>query len=425
MKAISIVGAAALLLVSNIIGQAGVCPTYTKKTAIEGEITQIPSGIVVSAVYFKKGLYKSALGQNTPVLIPGTENDQNCNSVHISPDGKWLVYNQGGPKVIGIDGKFKTSVPGTGASGSEGAVTIWWNSPKGGDEIVYRKTGDKVVHAIGITWGANGPVFGTDRKIAEFTSSLEFSMGVAKNHMFVRINDNKYAPQFITIPDNGNGVATDANRWVMKDPPSFGCMTTLSPDGTKAVYNTGYTYWCDCVMDEACYYRHQSFVVLPFKEQTDPAISWVKDFIKLTATSINWAPAKYMFRDSLNRSSDFKNWNFTNNEDYVVGDHIGAKTVVDSGSVWLVNWKTNTWTKVLSMPGSMFGFPSVWIDKSGSVGNQRSLLNEQSTLPDGACLQDVRGRCIGTNETMPKDIAPGIYNYVAPDGSGKKVTVDR
>jgi hypothetical protein len=403
------------------------CPAFVKKTGIVGALgTLAVKGTVVSAVRYKGGIYASPLGQNAPVLIPNTQNDVNANSLQISEDGQWLVYNAGGIYVIGVNGLHRTKVPVT-ASGSEGCCTVWWHDPKGGTEIVYRINGDAIVHAIPITWNAqNGPTFGTDRVIAQFNERIEFTMSVSGAHMWTRLDDSRFGPQFITIPTIG--VAGDANFWKHTNPPSWGCMTTMSHDGSMCCFNAGYDQWCACLADEFCLLRHKSFVVLPFQEQTAPSVGWDSTLLKIRAFSVNWAPPQYVFVDSNNLGSDFKGWNYTNDSSYMAGDLMGQKVGADSGSIWLVHWPSNTWTKILSLDAAhLLAFPSVWIDRTvNTIAPLRGNRGEHPTDPSLGIryIVDTKGRIVSSSGTA-RNLSPGVYYAAVPGKVMRRIVVGR
>ena len=421
--------------------QTTTCPLFVHKTAIKqyvdsGAVLPV-RGTVVCAVRYKGGIYKSPLGQNTPVLIPNTTDATNANATQITEDGQWVLYNSGGPTLIRIDGQYKTKVPVV-SYGGEGCCTFWWHAPSGKLEVVYRASGDKIVHAVPVTFGAAAPAFGTDHIIAQFNSAMEFTMGVSGNHMFLRVDDSHFGVKMVTIPNNGNGTATETNFYVPagNDYPSWGCMCTISHGGTVCAYNPGYDQWCGCLADEFCLLRHKSVVLLPFQESTAPSVGWQAVLLKTRAISVNWAPANFLLfnpkdsthgLDTNNLGSDVKGWCYTNDSTYCVGDAMGQKIGADSGTIWLVHYPTNTWTRILRMdPTNRLAFPAVWIDKS---------VNTTSPLPGNRCgyrtvpsqrssMIDIRGRIVSNAGTAQK-LTPGVYYSVAADGVMKRIVVGR
>jgi hypothetical protein len=246
--------------------------------------------------------------------------------------------------------------------------------------------------------------------------------------MWVRINDSKFHPQFVTIPDNGNGVAGDGDLWEVTKAMAFGCMTTISHDGSICCYNEGYLQWCSCLADEFCLLRHKSFVLLPFQEKSTPVIPW-DTLVKKQAVSVNWAPEKFVMVDSNNLGSDFKDWNFTNDSTYIAGDLMGQKVGADSGSIWLVHWPTNTWTKVLgTSKDTLLGFGSVWIDKSvGTIAPTPGIRTVHRAAPtlDNRYMVDIRGRIVSNPASGMSKLTPGIYYTVAPGGVMRRIVVGR
>jgi hypothetical protein len=421
MRRIYIYRLAAAFLLCIGMASAQTCPAFVKKTAAIGNLSGLSfSGKVFAARFRGYGIYSSTLGQNNPTLVPNTSGDPNCNSLQVSDNGLWFIYNCGGVYVIGADGLHKTKVPVT-ASGSEGCCTIWWKCPQGDTEIVYRASGDKIVHAIPIHWGANGPTFGTDRTIAQFNEVMEFTMGVSGNHMWTRVDDAHNGPKFITLP--GSGSATDASFWTPTTFPSYGCMCTITRDGSLCVFNAGYDQWCTCLADEFCLLRHKSFVVLPFQLNTAPSIRW--DTLLHRATSINWTPAQYVMSDTNNLGSDAKGWNFTSDSTYLAGDLYGNKVGADSGTIWLVHWPSNTWTKILSLNGGCLAFSSVWINKTNAIAPRSGIHALNRAVPSkGAAMVDIRGRIVSNGGMSPK-LIPGVYYTVSQGGVMKRIVIGR
>jgi hypothetical protein len=433
--------AAFLVCVGMASAQTTTCPAFVHKTAIvqyvdSGAVLPV-RGTVVCAVRYKGGIYKSPLGQNNPALIPNTSDATNANSTQITEDGQWVLYNAGGPTLIRIDGQYKTKVPVV-SYGGEGCCTFWWRAPSGKLEVVYRASGDKIVHAVPVTFGTTAPTFGTDHIIAQFNAAIEFSMGVAGTHMFARVSDSHFGVKMITIPNNGNGTATEANFYVPagNDYPSWGCKVSISHNGSIVCYNAGYDQWCGCLADEFCLLRHKSVVLLPFQESTAPSVGWQAVLLKTRAISINWAPAKFLLLnpkdsthglDTNNLGSDVKGWCYTNDSTYIVGDAMGQKIGADSGTIWLVHYPTNTWTRILRVDAAnRLAFPAVWIDKSVSTIAPFPMNRlEYRTVPSqGNSMIDIRGRIV-SNALIAQKLPSGVYYTVAPDGVMKRIMVGR
>jgi hypothetical protein len=441
--------AAFLVCIGIASAQTTTCPAFVHKANItqyvDSGATLPVAGTVVAGAQ-KGGLYTSPLGKNTPTLVPNTQGDH-ISSTQITEDGQWVLYNAGGPVLIRIDGQYRTKVPVT-ASGSDGCCTFWWNAPSGKLEVVYRASGDKIVHAIPVTLSANAaPTFGTDHTIAQFNEAVEFSMGVSGTHFWSRIDDAEMGPEFVTIPDNGNGIATDANIWKHTVPKSWGCKCTISHDGSICLYNPGYDQWCGCLCDEFCLLRHKSFALVPFQEQTAPSLAWQTTLLKTMAVSVNWAPRKYLFLSSTDSTkgasagtsnfwSDFKDWCYTNDNNYVAGDldclpykapdSCAGSHMPDSGTIWLVHYPTNTWTMILRLPaGQRLAYPAVWIKGPTSTmtplyGNR--LEYRGVPLQGNNYMVDIRGRILTNVGSVPK-LIPGIYYSVTPNGQCRRIAV--
>lgn len=438
-----------VLLVVFLLGvglASAQCPAFVHKVAVKQYVDSgavVPKGTVVSGLLYANGLYTAPLGQNTPTLIPNSDKDGMCNSTQITEDGQWVLYNAGGPKIIRIDGQFKTAVPVT-ASNSEGCCTFWWHAPSGKLEVVYRTPGDATLHAIPVTFGAAAPAFGADHVIANLTGgSGEFTMGVSYNHIFMRFDDAHLGPKMITIPDNGTGTATSADFYKPTEYPQLGCKCTMSHEGHICVYNPGFDLWCHCMLDEGCLTRHKSCVLLPFQEENATPVSWPNFLVKTMAISINWAPANFLLLnpndtaghglDTNNQGSDVRGWCFTNDSNYISCDAWGHKIGSDSGCIFLVQWPTNTWTRILTpmQPvgrATLLAFSAVWIDTSyragvmqlpGIRGGARGDLFKGS-----GSVVDIRGRVV-PNVKAARNLAPGIYYIVDLDGGMRRVVVER
>ena len=263
-------------------------------------------------------------------------------------------------------------------------------------------------------------------------------------------------PQFVTIPNNGNGVATDADIWKHTNPKSWGCKVSISHDGSICSYNPGYdqfpTNGCGCIADEGCLLRHKCVVLLPFQEETAPSLAWQTVLEQQMAVSINWAPRKYLYLSSTDTThgesalssnfwSDFKGWCYTNDSTYLACDGNALPNaatprlicdMADSGTIWLVHYPTNTWTRILKPltpvgRGTLLAFAAVWIDKTM---NTITPLPEQSSGISGAFryrtayLVDIRGRIVSKAQTARK-LVPGVYYSRSPGGMVKRIFVDR
>jgi hypothetical protein len=356
--------------------------------------------------------------------------------------------------VVGLGGG-----PGPGL----GVCSFWYNAPGSTPtnkkvEVAYRAGGDADVHAVPVTFSANAePTFGTDHLVAHFGGSISFTFGIAANHFMARINTGGYdCPHMATIPATGN--ATDADLWVPTKQQVAGCMCTISHDGAIGGYNSGYAQWCPCLADQTCNLRHRSLTLVPFQEKTATPIEWVKGLVETKATSINWAPKQYLNflpNDTVNGialfsdyGADFGYWNYTNNNEYIVGslglanyninpDSLNKairKVTPDTGAIWLIHYPTNTWTRILRplapiTHSTLLGASAVWIDTIpvGTItplhGNR--LQYRGVPLENAGNYYDIRGRRISLNAMTTQKLYSGVYYIVAPNGVIKRMIVGR
>jgi hypothetical protein len=177
-------------------------------------------------------------------------------------------------------------------------------------------------------------------------------------------------------------------------------------------------------------------VLLPFQESTAPSVGWQAVILKTRAISINWAPANFLLLnpkdsthglDTNNLGSDVKGWCYTNDSTYIVGDAMGQKIGADSGTIWLVHYPTNTWTRILRVDAAnRLAFPAVWIDKSVSTTMPLPMnrIEYHTAASRGNSMIDIRGRIV-SNAHIAQKLPPGVYYAVAPDGIMKRIIVGR
>ena len=459
--------AAALLL---CVGTASAqCPAFVHrvnntKYLDSGYVLPV-KGTVVSCFVSGAGVVTAPLGSLDAKLIPNTAGDGTCNSPSITEDGQWVLY-YGSNKlyIIRIDGQFKTQVPvvslGGGPGPGYGVCSFWYNAPGSTPtnkkvEVAYRAGGDADVHAVPVTFSANAaPTFGTDHLAAHFGGPISFTFGIAANHFFARINTGgSDCPHMATIPATGN--ATDADLWVPTKQQVAGCMCTISHDGAIGGYNSGYAQWCLCLADQTCNLRHRSLTLVPFQEKTATPIEWINGLVKTKATSINWAPKQYLNflpNDTINGiakfsdfGADFGLWNYTNNNEYIVGslglalyyitpDSLNQairKVTPDTGAIWLIHYPTNTWTRILRplapiSHNTLLAAPAVWIDPT-SLGTITPLhgnrLQYRGVPSQGRYMFDIRGRRIESISAAAPKLTAGVYYTVDPNGVMKRIVV--
>jgi hypothetical protein len=348
---------------------------------------------------------------------------------------------------------------GGGPGPGFGVCTFWYNAPGSTPTtkyVAYRASGDAEVHAVPVTFSANAaPTFGADRTIAKFGGPISFTFGVAANHLFARINTGgSDCPHMATIPATGN--ATDADLWVPTKQQVAGCMCTISHDGAIGGYNSGYAQWCPCLADQTCNLRHRSLTLVPFLEKTATPIEWINGLVKTQAKGINWAPKQYpdfLPNDTINGiakfsdfGADFGLWNYTNNNEYIVGSlglalynitpdslNKAIRSVTpDTGAIWLIHYPTNTWTRILRplapiSHSTLLTAPAVWIDPNTSTisplkGNGRTIGSVSAST--ARYIVDIRGRIVSNGKSMPK-LIPGIYYSVSPQGAMERMIVGR
>jgi|SRR5271157_3169929 hypothetical protein len=469
MRRIYLFQAAAAFLVC--VGMASAqCPAFVHKVNItkyvdSGYVLPV-KGTVVSCFVTGAGLVTAPLGSLNATPIPNTTGDGTCASPAITEDGQWvLYYGNGKLYIIRIDGQFKTQVPvvslGGGPGPGFGVCSFWYNAPGSTPtnkkvEVAYRASGDADVHAVPVTFSANAaPTFGIDHLVAHFGGQISFTFGIAANHFFARINTGgSDCPRMATIPATGN--ATDANLWVPTTQQVAGCMCILSHDGATGGYNSGYAQWCLCLADQTCNFRHHSLTLVPFQEQSATPVPWIATLVKTEAVSVNWAPKQYFSylpNDTIDGDpktsdfgADFGRWSFTNNNEYIVGSLVMANWYItpdslnkairsktpDTGSVWLVHYPTNTWTRILRplaplSHSTLLDFPAVWIDTT-SVGTITPLhgnrLEYRGVPSQNSYIVDIKGRIVSNAGTTQK-LLPGVYYTVTPSGVMTRIVVGR
>jgi hypothetical protein len=471
MKRICGIGLAVVLLLC--VGTASAqCPAFVHKANItkyvdSGYVLPV-KGTLVSCFVSGAGLITAPLGSLNATPIPNTTGDGTCASPAITEDGQWVLY-YGNSKlyIIRIDGQFKTQVPvvslGGGPGPGFGVCTFWYNAPGSTStnkkvEVAYRASGDAEVHAVPVAFSANAaPTFGADHLIAKFGGAISFTIGLAANHFFARINTGgNDVPHMATIPTTGN--ATDADLWVPTKQQIAGCMCTISHDGTIAAYNSAYASWCACLADQSCNFRHHSLTLLPFEEKTTTPVPWIDTLVKTRAVSVNWAPKQYFSylpNDTLDGDAktsdfgpDFGRWSYTNNNEYIVGSMVLANWYItpdslnkairakaaDSGAIWLVHYPTNTWTRILRplspiSHSTLLDFPAVWIDPAVSVINSplqsNSRVNRAVPASGITYIVDIKGCIVARSDKVMPKLIPGIYYKISPQGAMQRMIVSR
>jgi hypothetical protein len=344
------------------------CPYYTHKNGVQtGNPQDLPEGFFVFDRDTIPGLYKSPIGKFNSSLIPNTKYVF-PRSISISNDGQWIFFVDSRtniPCLIRNNGCYKSTIPTMGVPlGSFCPGGFYRNSPYG-DEIFY-VAGKQEMHALKVTFTANGPIFGTDRVIARLSSicfhpEYTIQYAVSRDQIFGEIspviNDSTTISRtgFLTIPGNGTGIATDASiyKWAHDDYREIvGCGHTMSFDGQFVLANAGPEFysplWCIPT-------GHKGFYVAPFRRESDPPIDLYSEHLLKFGTSLNWCPQQYRSGDH-----DFWGWYFTNNNSYVAGRMISLR---ENSCGWMIDWQKSIWTMLcpidsnisIQQPAAYFG----------------------------------------------------------------------
>ncbi len=410
------------------------CPPYTHMDDVtEGSAADLPSGWFVYAVdaggayqadpLNKPGIFISALQEHSPAFIPGTESDA-PSDIDITSDGKWILYWATNSKklyIIRPDGTGKTEVPI--AAGQCG----WYRESPYGLEIYSTTTEYYVLSSITVNLEDDPPTFGQVRKIVEFGGSAKAPGGqtvtpqfhepfVHSDHVFAgRILSpiNYRTLVWLTIPNDGKGTATYADRWEYIDPPAggpYGCGRTMSHDGKIVAFGPGSQGNQDCVPNRINKMDHKGFVVVPFQKVGDPPLGF-HEIIDEHALSIVWVPKKYRF--GLFNEVDFTEWYICNNSDYVVGVQKGSKGTCRG--VWLCRWESAVWT-LLTPCGTFAHTPAVHFDMTdASHGPWPKAVHAaaRSGWRDGQVeVFTLHGRRIGAGKdlaALQRTLRPGAY----------------
>ncbi|MBD3343687.1 MAG: hypothetical protein GF401_01340 [Chitinivibrionales bacterium] len=407
------------------IAVSNTCPSFTKKDiAVLGNRSDVPEGWFIYAPGNTHGIYKSPLSQYDPARIDNTGNDA-VKCLDISPDGEWIVYlrsasNGGFIYIMKPDGSQRTTVPVRGVgNGFPRGTGFYHNSPKG-TEILYSASW-QVLRAVEVDLSSSPPQFGDHRTVIDFsddqgspqfhTYGWQETIRVNGSHFFSQLvtSGEVYKLVFVTIPNNGQGIATMDNAWRFTDMPDtsiYGCGIALSFEGDRALWNPGSQGDRNCVPNRESGMDHKGFVVAPFMEKDDPQVG-IHEIIDEHAISVNWAPPQYRYGSP--SQVDFTGWSFTNNGRYVSGILWGEQT--NDRGVWLVDWGSNTWTH---LTGNMnvecaavhFGQSQPYSVKNPLRFNPLRTAGEYNRTT----LYTISGRRIRKSSLTQKSIAgPGVY----------------
>jgi len=327
--------------ISLIESAYSTCPPYTHVDDVKlGLSKDLPNGYIAFELH--NNLCRTSTKFYSPCVIPNTENEGPI-SVDISDDGKWILYisqKSGAANLIRATGEYKTPIP---INPGYRVASFYRNSPYG-TEIFFVSSGT-TIDAIRVWLSDTNATFGAVRRIVQVDDSLQLcpydSYGITFDQVFGRLwvthNDTLiHRLGYLTIPNGGKGIATSANAFKWKNDlysDVWGCYATQSHDGKYCLANPG-------GMGRICTPPdHKGFVITPFRRDSDPSID-INLNVDSLGVSLNWCPSEFRYGGVT--EVEFNQWNFSNNSDYVAGILMGTLALVHG--IWIVEWKTNTWT---------------------------------------------------------------------------------
>lgn len=404
------------------------CPSYTHHTAVVGLVDSLPGGWFVFAQSTASGLFKSDLKTYNPVLVPGTGGDS-PSFIDISDDGKWIVYlttSAGGQVsiiMITPTGKGRKQFPVSGQShmGTTYPTMVrFLNASPKGNEIVYT-TGWSTINAYSYTANDSVVTLGSERNVLSFPSEdgiVETTgLGAWKDQLLFESMIDNYGisrPGYITIPDNGNGSATDADLYQWANPSggdttTFGCGHIMSHDGLYCSSNAGYIgdtcVPCKHATENTYIMDHKGVYITPFLRSGSQGVE-ITGLPRSKGVSINWCPSDYWY--GLYNEFDFDEENFTNNNKYIALAQIGNGTSAMKAlkAVWALYWPTNTWTMLTpagntkGSAGTTYHFPAIHFTtvseaRNGLIerGNSLRMPEVHSSTVTGPSIELENGVC--------------------------------
>lgn len=234
-------------------------PDYIKKHETIGEAKKLPEGFVIwgpgnFSEFFDGPIHISPLSTYEPRAIPNTSG---ASRFEISSDGQWILAWSGGrwtaekPFLIRPDGSGKTPVPIPSQITALRWVSLIRNGPHGLEILLGQGGGgrNKVSQLYGVRLDLSGPtpVFGEVRQIADFkihpmVIGPDRKIQMSGDTIFASadIPDARMpsiAPVWVTVPDGGRGLATDADLAWAATYGTFTCGMTQSHDGRISAYN--------------------------------------------------------------------------------------------------------------------------------------------------------------------------------------------
>ena len=328
------------------------CPSYTHKyDARTGQAADLPDGYFIYAPYAQSGLCLSPIRVFAPKMIPNTLEDRPGN-ISISDDGGWICYvdrSRNRICLITIYGCNKTIVPVVGTDSGFPMIAGFYRNGPYGPEIYYLST-FWALRSVQVDLSTGVPRFSNDRVLAQlgplylFNNDDFMQLSVAKDQIFGEIlpivNDAwVYRTGYITIPDQGRGIAgdTDVYRWNTPiDYNAFGCGHTQTFDGLYCLSNPGEIGNPSCVP-----HNHNGFYITNFRHTGDPPIDFRTEQTDKYAISINWCPLEY--QNYSMAEVDFWGWYFGNSDEYVIGRQLGS---LGQNGIWMVHWQENIWYRL-------------------------------------------------------------------------------
>lgn len=399
----------AVVVISWGVVFAQQCPTYTHKDdVVIGDASSLPDGWVVyrkgsvsgGDASWSNGLYRSSVRSFAETQVSGTGSHKPT-SMDISPDGQWIVYlntNDGDIYLVPSAGGTPVRVPYVNFN--EASLGLRWtgfyrNSPNG-LEIFYHDfnwEGDVYLCAIPVNLTGAAPSFGTARKLVasqppggagfQFTVWIQSgSFGVCGDQVFgiFKYPNNMTMNGFVTIPQNGTGIANADNLYQFSSLPSedyWGCGQTMSPDGLYCASNSALV-GSTCVPNKLHSpdpMDHKGFYITRFLRNDMPAIA-IDDQIEDPeyGVSINWCPEQYRIGDD--SQVDFTNYNFTNSNEYLVGVLKGSAVAQLNLSygIWVIQWASSSWTQINpNTTSTIYDEPAAYFPGLSSVRDDRGV----------------------------------------------------
>lgn len=422
----------AILLIAPLIPAAAQnCPEYTRRDGTVGEATDLPNGWFVYKKQERNGLFKSPLKNFSEETVAGTESHRPM-GIDISDDGQWIVYvneHDGGIYVVASDGSGTRARIDAELFNSASLAFTWTGfirqSPKG-TEIFYSDfnwQGSSYLCGTTVDLSGDQPVSGSSRIIAKTNPWLinvysgSFAMWKDQAFGLFKAPGGETINAFLTVPNGGEGQASSEDIYQFATPPDkdyWGCGQTISHDGELCISNSAYV-GNSCVPSKEATNQagdkmdHKGFYITRFLRTDMPSIEIDEQIMDPTyGVSINWCPLQYQFGDY--NEVDFNSYSFANNSDYVVGALKGSKAPVYG--IWVINWKTNTWTLVSGdQKSTVLDDPAMFLPGASNVGERRDRRSLHNPVP----VQ--RTRIVGAVSTIT--LEPGHRGVALLTLSGK------